>query len=458
MNMKNLITINAPAGILTPNDLIALVQPDSVDGFILGRRQNILIEHQGENYKLSPNVNIDPVPLTHPNIISSHGAGGIDESKTDWAYFNEDYLKALDSFDFRPTISVSICGVSQNLFPLFSSKVNFITSNEEGFWHLVIMLSEERALLPHTLKTTQIAPAVKMIQDLLDDEPYLSSRALAERLDIALHLNENKTLDLELPPLINRDFEGLTTQKNGRMALNIFSNHRPWKKEFIQDFAELAKSQDLNRIYVTAGRSLLLKHISKRDLHSWEKLLGRHNITTRHSEQDLAWVVASHKPQALKLKEQVIRELEKQGFACNGLNIAVDPRDADCGAPIIIYTQKSFMNLSCKVIYKHNFDYRFSGFKTAGTNLNFDQLIDCLRHLQQSYHTLEIDHTPMRLNPINLISVQPEHYQCPDCLSEYHKEAGDPEQDISPGTDFTVLPDSWACPLCECPKENFVAL
>ena len=455
MNMKNLLTINAPGGMLTPNDLLKLIEPEGVDGFILGRRQNILIDYPGTPQELSRLINIDPVPLVHPNIICSHASGGIDLDKNDWAYINEDYQTIFDSFTFKPTLSVSICSFQQSMFPLFSSKLNFIASNIEGLWHLVIMLNQERVLLPHLFKTTQVAPAVQAMQDFIANDQFITSHHLAELLEASLPLNENKSTDLILPPLQNRDFEGFTPMKNGRLALNIFSNHKPWKKEFIRDFANLAKEHDLNRLYVTAGRSLLMKHISKKDLHSWEALLGRHNISIRHSEQDLAWIVPSHKPNSIKLKEQVIQELNHEGFACHGLNIAIDPRDSDCGAPIIINTSKNFMSLSCKVIYKPSFDYRHSGFKTAGKNLNFDELLTCLRDLQQQFHTRKIDSAGVRIQPISLEDNQPEQYQCPDCLSEYHKNAGDPENGISPGTDFMDLPKSWVCNLCECSKLKF---
>ncbi|WDE95511.1 rubredoxin [Lentisphaera profundi] len=458
MNMKNLLTINAPGGMLTPNDLLKLVEPEAIDGFILGRRQNILINYPGRPTDLSRRVNIDKVPLTHPNIICSHASGGIDLEKNDWAYINEDYQTIFDAFRFEPTISVSICSFQQSIFPLFSSKLNFISSKIEGLWHLVIMLNQERVLLAHLFKTDQVALAVKTAQDFVDKDQFITSHHLAELIESTLHLSENKSSDLILPPLLNRDFEGFTPMKNGRLALNIFSNHKSWKKEFIQDFAKLAQSQDLNRLYVTAGRSLLMKHISKKDLHTWEALLGRHNISIRHSEQDLAWIVPSHKPHAIKLKEQVIHELNREGFACHGLNIAIDPRDSDCGAPIIIYTSKNFMSLSCKVIYKPNFDYRYSGFKIAGKNLNFDDLIKCLRSLQQEFHTRKINSEGVLIKAISLEDSKPEHYQCPDCLSEYHKTSGDPEKNIMPDTDFSDLPKSWTCPLCECPKTKFLPI
>lgn len=44
---------------------------------------------------------------------------------------------------------------------------------------------------------------------------------------------------------------------------------------------------------------------------------------------------------------------------------------------------------------------------------------------------------------------------CDACGYIYDPAEGDPEQDIPPGTDFEKLPESWVCPVCGAPKEEF---
>ena len=46
-------------------------------------------------------------------------------------------------------------------------------------------------------------------------------------------------------------------------------------------------------------------------------------------------------------------------------------------------------------------------------------------------------------------------YVCDVCGYVYDPEAGDPENGIAPGTPFEQLPDDWACPVCQVPKDNF---
>lgn len=46
-------------------------------------------------------------------------------------------------------------------------------------------------------------------------------------------------------------------------------------------------------------------------------------------------------------------------------------------------------------------------------------------------------------------------YVCELCGWEYDEAAGDPENDIEPGTRFDDLPDDFVCPLCGAGKEDF---
>ena len=46
-------------------------------------------------------------------------------------------------------------------------------------------------------------------------------------------------------------------------------------------------------------------------------------------------------------------------------------------------------------------------------------------------------------------------YVCSVCGYEYDPASGDPDQDISPGTAFEDLPDTWVCPKCGVSKSCF---
>lgn len=46
-------------------------------------------------------------------------------------------------------------------------------------------------------------------------------------------------------------------------------------------------------------------------------------------------------------------------------------------------------------------------------------------------------------------------YVCKVCGYVYDPEIGDPDNNINPGTSFENIPDSWVCPVCGAPKDQF---
>lgn len=51
-----------------------------------------------------------------------------------------------------------------------------------------------------------------------------------------------------------------------------------------------------------------------------------------------------------------------------------------------------------------------------------------------------------------------QRYQCTICDYIYDPDIGDPDNGIPPGTPFESLPETWACPDCDAPKEAFEPL
>nr|WP_278248445.1 rubredoxin [Niastella populi] len=49
-------------------------------------------------------------------------------------------------------------------------------------------------------------------------------------------------------------------------------------------------------------------------------------------------------------------------------------------------------------------------------------------------------------------------YQCKHCFTVYDEQYGDTINDIAPGTAFSLLPDTYQCPVCESSKSEFRAV
>jgi rubredoxin len=53
------------------------------------------------------------------------------------------------------------------------------------------------------------------------------------------------------------------------------------------------------------------------------------------------------------------------------------------------------------------------------------------------------------------VSKKLKKYRCTVCGYVYDPDIGDPESNISPGTPFEKLPESWVCPVCGASKDQF---
>ena len=49
-------------------------------------------------------------------------------------------------------------------------------------------------------------------------------------------------------------------------------------------------------------------------------------------------------------------------------------------------------------------------------------------------------------------------YECKTCWYIYDPKTGDEEHQISAGTPFSSLSESWKCPICHGPKEDFLPI
>ncbi len=258
-------------------------------------QQNIIIPdiafNHSELQKLGASVYCEDYYQHQSNLVCSHAAGGL-AGDDDWAYRNDAYLEILGQIPALPKLKVNLCSPEQSLFPLFSGQLNFITANTEGYWHLVLNVSNTRQLLPFLLRSNQVPQVIALIDAntrpgaLLDNEQIMA--LLARQLNI-----DRQQPALELHSRYLNDHEGFQQMKNGKFALNIFSNHKKWDTKFLCELCDMADRQRLGRIYLTSGRLLLIKHIEE-------------NRTL------------------VNIKEKIIHHLHAEGLSFQGLYIALD--------------------------------------------------------------------------------------------------------------------------------------
>ena len=461
--MKTATLINSPGGFFTPKDLQHCAIAAKGHGFYLGQRQNIIIPDvpydHSELQKLSKSVRSEDYYNHSSNIVCSHAAGGM-TNDYDWAYADDAYLEILAQLETPPSLKVNLCSREQSLFPLFSGQLNFITSNEEGYWHLALNSTNKRQLLPFLFRSNQVHQVISIIEKNHRPGALLDSEEIMELLGNELNIDSHQE-HLELHVKHPSDFEGFHQMRSGKFSLNIFSNHNIWDSKFVSELCDMAASQGLGRIYVSAGRSILIKHIDEKHCFEWQNLIGKHNVTLRHSEQDLSWVVPAEKRALVNLKEKIIHSLNADGLSFQGLYIALDPAEFECGAQIIIRSQKQGDNYTYQVFHKEDFDYRRSSFICAGSDLSLEHLVGSLYSLRKMFFQRS-----SRQNTVIMNALKPREdnengmsiYECPNCLTQYHEKVGQPHLGINAGTSFIQLPENWVCELCDTHKQDFTKI
>lgn len=458
--MKSAALINSPGGLFTPKDLQHCAWAAKKHGLYFGQRQNIIIPDvdykHSELQKLSASIRSEDYYNHTNNIVCSHAAGGL-SGDNDWAYLNETYLEILTQIPTPLKLKVNLCSREQSLFPIFSGQLNFITADEEGYWHLLINVSNKRQLLPFLFRSNQVHQVIELIEGQYQPDSLLDSEKIMTLLTKELIIDTLQQ-KLELHIKHSSDYEGFHQMKNGKFSLNIFSNHQIWAPKFISELCDMASRQGLARIYLTTGRSLLLKHIEEHLCFEWQNLIGRHNVTLRHSEQDLSWIVPAEKRELVHIKEKIIERLHAGGLSFQGLYIALDPAELECGAQIIIRSHKQADKYSYQVLHKAEFDYRRDLFICDGSDLGFEQLLDTLYSLRKMFfqrgsipNIVVMQALKARVDIEEAMNI----YQCPNCLTQYHEKVGLPHIGIAAGTPFNLLPADWVCELCDTKKAEF---
>lgn len=128
---------------------------------------------------------------------------------------------------------------------------------------------------------------------------------------------------------------------------------------------------------------------------------------------------------------------------------------SDTGAPIILDNTVAY--LDCEVLSSTD----------VGTHTVFiGKIVDCDILSDEEpmsyayYHEIKGGKSPktaptyIKEEKTEEIS-QSEKYVCKICGYTYDPEKGDPENNVSPGTTFKDLPETWICPICGAPKSEF---
>lgn len=477
--MKHIIKINTLGGIFTPiklKNIGEIAQKLGTKNINFGPRQEIFFNLtkdkinkfkeemalQKLDYELDKDI--------FPNIVSSYPAEGIFSGDI---WLSEGIYKDIfDQFDFKPKLKVNICDDDQCLVPFFTGELNFIASKTYQYWYLYLNFKENEKPVRwnRLIYSTDIPRICAEIEEL-----YLNNK-IKDLNQIMTLVNENAKYlfnevdrELEIPRFIFPYYEGMN-KYGSKFWLGIYRRDYLFPIEFVIELCELCIQTNLAQVCVTPWRTLIIKGIEQKDRVQWEKLLGKHGINLRHSSTELNWVVEDINSSEVELKKQIISAFDADDVRTFGLVFGIKLQNTNYIPASVIIEEKPFIQKddlrllsSYDIFHTENFNPNNPNKILFAKNVRKQSVAAKLLELTKKYYA-ELDE---RVPSIKIEEPKKKHeekkiglklYQCKHCFTVYDERFGDEINQIKPQTPFSALPQNYACPTCETPKEGFVEI
>lgn len=479
MKLTNLVRINFPAGIISPGFLLEVLEIASlvkVAQVRFGARQQLLLEvpriHMEAFTSLCGEKNIPFLTKkdSGENIVSSYAAAGI--FITDSWLGEGVYKDVFDLFDYTPRLKVNISDSVQTFTPLFTGNINWVASPHMHFWYLYVRMPKTNTCFrwPELIYSNNLCTLSKKIEDLILDEGITGNPQLVSRIKAQLdYIARPVEKDLVLPRFHLPYYEGFNLQGT-QYWLGIYRRDELFPVEFLKEACLICLQTKISELHATTWKSLIIKGIDKSQRQHWDYLLGKYRINVRHAANELNWIIEDNCEEGLILKRHIIRYFDKEDVRTYGLCFSVKTRTRSgiFGSVIIrreeirnphrlksieryaiLYTADYNPNSGDYILYRNNIEKEFLG----------PYLVSLCKQFYEAESTRSA-WTPTAANPSASETPHEEKavHQCPHCLGVYSEEVGDPGQHIPAGTPFEALPGTYACPLCETPAAEFVAV
>jgi rubredoxin len=489
-----MIKINFNGGITSPTSLLSILeiaQKTAIETVSFGARQQLLMSvHKREKIlferKMSDiNVEFETESDQFPNILSSYSTAEIFASTTNegrngntlgQTWLTEGvYLDILNLFDYKPKLKINICDSGQSHAPFFTGHLNFISSDVPHFWFLFVRYPktnriERFQMLVYgqdlAILAQKIEVALLNISPFPDD--FLEKISLYTEGVIFRQIDN----DLTIPRFVMPYFEGVNTDKTGKMWLGIYRRNEQFPVNFLIELCQLCEQTRVGNIGITAWKSLIIKGIDPKNRFLFEKLLGKHGINVRHGHIELNWQTEDDSPKGFRLKRYLVEQFDAMDVRTFGLVFAIKTRHKSEVFGSVIIRRHGFFKIGdfdfwglfgvYDIFYAEDFNPHTRRRRTHQLSVPRWRLANELLNLSKKYFQqltgekkalkITVKKTPKTLDNT---TISPETHQCSCCLTIYDARFGALEVGITEGVAFSDLPESFVCPTCDSPKSMF---
>ncbi len=398
------------------------------------------------------------------NIVSSFPAYDIQPS-TYWLGAST-FISILEQFNAPVSIKVNIVDAKQNLVPNYGGHLNFIASEQELYWHLVIknLQGKDMTIWPALVHQDDIAKLV-----------YTLESYYKENRDFATWFDDTKAAapfkyqeasesipDAEVMP---EYYEGFNLMYGStKYWAGFYWRNNKYLISFLEEVCELCLRCGIARLSITPWKSFLVKDINRADRLLWEQLTGRRGVNMRHSSFDLFWHLPYGSESALKLKQSIVREMDKRDIRTFGLTFAIG-KDSFPIASVIL-EERYFLNrfniplLNDYTIWiAADFQTKSGKYEKVSENISRKEIYNVLIELSKRFYLKLNQQTVKKKEKVEDAVVETDEvFQCSDCLSIYHPRFGEEQSNVPAGTAFANLPRTFCCATCGAEKNTFKAI
>ena len=486
MVKKPVIKINLPGGIASAGDLLTILEAAEkakVEDVQFGIRQQLYLK-PSEKYAEELKAHLDEAQIfyeenknSYPNIISSY----VGEDVFDNANWLSEgvYTDILDQFDFRPSLKINLVEGNQSFVPFFTGNINFISAPLSNYWYLYVRFPKTNTLycwkaLIYSFDIPRISKWIEATIFENRDLFYAKDEASGDTLYTIVHAKENFvtqpiTEDLLLPNFALPYYEGFNRYAN-KTWLGIYRRDELFPAAFLKEVCLICRKTKIGQLYITPWKSLIIKGIDSADRKLWDLVLGKYRINVRHASNELNWQVEDLSEEALTLKRYIIRHFDRDDVRTYGLCFAIKtgPKTGLFGSVIIrkkengSYNQRKALD-RYDVLYTRDFKPNSKEVLLFRKDVEKENLGVYLVSLckyfyeQQNQDDSILHHIYRDEQAVRKEQVRdtPAIYSCKHCLTIYDGVFGDENNNIPPNTSFEELANTYECPVCNAPKEDF---
>jgi rubredoxin len=476
MKQTQTVTFNCTGGVIYPghlSSLLTLAAQAKLGHVRFGFRQQLMIDVPVAKVKSfteaarKQNIPFQQGRQTLPNITSSYVSAGI--FITDSWLGEGIYKDVFSLFDYEPMLKINICDRKQTFIPFFASHINWIATDQPHYWHLYIRYPATNTLYcwPECIYTNDIATVSQQVEAVLLQQPEAKDELLYYAVKAKIdYICINGRAEPEWPAFHLPYYEGFNRQGN-QYWLGIYRRDELFDLDFLQEICAICLETKNTQLFTTPWKSLIIKNIAPEHRYLWDYVLGKYRINVRHAANELNWLVEDNSADGLVLKRHVIRHFDKEDVRTYGLcfSVKMKSRTGIFGSVVIRKKENKIANRlksleRYDLFYTRDFNPNSSDLILFRENVEKDHIGTYLVSLckffyEQGSERCVLPDATTAHSTAGLPIAEKQVHQCSRCLSIYDAAAGDPGQQIAPGTSFSQLPAMYTCALCEAPLSAF---